>query len=68
MRNNSGIYSIRENKDCYRFKHKRFLQNEVGKYVDYADVDDVRDIQIPRKNTKLEKVPITKEQLKIYNL
>lgn len=68
-RNNSGIYrNVRENKrPVIGFKHKRFLQNEVGKYVDYADVDDVRDIaQIPRKNTKLEKVPISKKQLKIY--
>jgi hypothetical protein len=49
------------------FKHKKVLQSELSKYIDYADYDDVKDFaNMPGKNISVDKVPVTKEQAQIY--
>lgn len=49
------------------FKHKKLLKSELAKYVDYADIDDIRHIaKIPKKNVSVKKVPISKEQAVHY--
>jgi SNF2 family DNA or RNA helicase len=68
-RSDKGPYKyVKENRrPVIGFNYKKILQNELGKFVDYADTDDVRDIaKIPKKEIEEIKVPITKEQLKIY--
>jgi hypothetical protein len=49
------------------FKNKKELVNTLSKYIDYLDVDDVRDVaQIPKENLNVVKVPIDKKQAKMY--
>lgn len=49
------------------FNHRDVLKRELAKYIDYADADDVRDIaQIPNKKLKINKVPLSRRQAKLY--
>ena len=49
------------------FNNKKLLQEELKKYIDYADDDDVRDIaQIPYKDVSVKKVPLSRQQVKLY--
>jgi len=49
------------------FKNKRLLQNELKKYVDYLDVNDIKEIaKMPDKAVSITKVPLSKEQKKLY--
>lgn len=68
-RSNAAIYKNvpDHKKPMTGFKFPKLLGKELNKYVDYADIDDVRDIaKIPRKNVNTIEVPINDEQLKIY--
>lgn len=68
-RSNASKYNgLAENRvPVVGFNHKDVLKRELAKYVDYADADDVRDIaQIPRKNLKVNKVPLSRRQAKLY--
>lgn len=68
-RNNSKVYRHlhERRKPVIGFKHERQLQNELGKYIDYVDYDDVKDLaKMPDKNIEIHKVPISKEQARIY--
>jgi hypothetical protein len=49
------------------FNNKKALGDELSKYVDYLDVDDVRDVaKIPKEDLNLVKVPVSKTQARIY--
>ncbi len=49
------------------FKNKQTLKKELDKYVDYLDYDDVKKFaKMPGKNIKVIKVPISRQQAKIY--
>jgi SNF2 family DNA or RNA helicase len=49
------------------FKHKKQLEDELSKYIDYMDYDDIKDIaHMPNKHVVLHKIPITKDQARIY--
>ena len=68
-RNEKGPYKyVKEaRRPVTGFKNKELLQKQISNYVDYADVDDVRDMaKIPRKEIENINVPISKQQLKIY--
>lgn len=56
-----------ERKPVIGFNHRKKLQAELGKYIDFASNDEVREIaKIPHKDTEVVKVPISKEQSKLY--
>jgi len=71
-------YLARSNEKAYRgmpparipvvgFKHRGQLKSELGKYIDYMDEDDISDVaDMPRKKVNVKKVPMTKEQAKLY--
>lgn len=73
-----NMYLKRDNSKKYRdvaenrrpvigFKSRKFLQNELGKYVDYVGYDDVKDLaRMPEKRVHIIKVPITSEQASLY--
>lgn len=68
-RSNSSKYkSVREErKPVVGFNDKKKLKSIFDKYVDYADVDEVRGMaKIPHKDISVKKVPISKQQAKIY--
>jgi SNF2 family DNA or RNA helicase len=49
------------------FHHKKELSRELSKYIDYMDYDDIKDIaHMPEKDVIVHKVPISKEQARIY--
>lgn len=49
------------------FKNIGVLKKDLSNYVDYADIDEVRDIsKIPDKIIKVKKVPLSKEQSTYY--
>lgn len=49
------------------FNNKRELENELGKYIDYMDYDDIKSIaHMPNKHIVIHKVPISKQQAKLY--
>ena len=49
------------------FKNKKVLEDELRKYIDYADIDDVRDMaKIPPSKINTIKVPMSQKQAKIY--
>lgn len=49
------------------FNHKHQLEDELGKYIDYMDYDDVKGIaKMPNKHIVIHKVPISRQQAKIY--
>lgn len=49
------------------FKNSYALEDEIKKYVDYMDYEDVKYLaNMPSKNIKVERIPINSEQLKIY--
>lgn len=56
-----------ERKPVVGFKNKKELMNELSKYIDYSDIDEVRDIaKIPKKDLHTYEVPISKQQAKYY--
>lgn len=56
-----------ERKPVVGFNNKKLLQKELNKYIDYADIDDIRDIaKIPHKDVSVKKVPVSSQQAKIY--
>lgn len=71
-------YLKRSNKKEYRhlherrrpvvgFKNQEQLMNELGAYIDYMDYEDIKDLaNMPDKKIDVVKVPITKEQSRIY--
>lgn len=68
-RSDAKIYKDikREKRPVVGFNNKKELQKELGKYIDYADVDDVREIaKIPKKDLHVNKVPISRQQAKYY--
>jgi len=68
-RNNSSAFSHlpEEKRPIAGFRHKRQLRNELNKYIDYVDYDDIKHLaNMPEKDIKVNKVPITKQQAKIY--
>lgn len=68
-RNNLGPYKYmkKSRRPVVGFNNPNELKKELGKFIDYADNDDLRDIaKIPKKNVEVVKVPLSKEQLKIY--
>lgn len=49
------------------FRHKKELGEEIGRYVDYMDSDDLKDVaDMPTKKLSVKKVPMTQEQARIY--
>lgn len=49
------------------FNNERTLRNELGKYIDYVDYDDIKDLaKMPAKDIQIQRVPISKEQARIY--
>lgn len=68
-RNNSSKYKdVREDRrPVIGFNNRKKLKKILDKYVDYAGVDEVRDIaNIPHKDVSVQKVPISKQQAKLY--
>lgn len=56
-----------ERRPVVGFNNRRLLQNELKKYIDYADDDEVRDIaKIPHKDVTVKKVPLSRRQAKLY--
>lgn len=56
-----------ERKPVVGFNNKKKLKKVLSQYIDYADMDDVRDIaKIPHKDVTVKKVPISKQQAKLY--
>lgn len=48
-------------------QNKKDLSKQLSQYVDYLDYDDVKNIaKMPNKNISVTKVPISKQQSKIY--
>jgi len=69
QRSKSNKYKdVRENrKPIVGFKHSRELGNELTKYIDYADYDDLKTVaDMPDKKMAVKKVPISHEQAKMY--
>ena len=51
------------------FKHKGELKKQLGDVVDYVDEDAARDVaQIPKKNLNVKRIPLSREQKKLYEL
>jgi SNF2 family DNA or RNA helicase len=49
------------------FNHKKELMQELGKYIDYVDYNDIKELaNMPDKDIEVVKVPISKEQAKLY--
>lgn len=49
------------------FKNEKELRKNLSKYVDYVDFEDIKDLaNMPGKNVHINKVPLTKEQVKLY--
>ncbi len=49
------------------FNNEKKIQKELGKVIDYVDYDDVKELaDMPGKRIHIEKVPLSKEQAKIY--
>lgn len=49
------------------FKNKDTLESEMRKYIDYVDYEDIKELaNMPDKNIEVERVPISKEQARIY--
>lgn len=49
------------------FKQEKKIRNELGSVIDYVDYDDVKELaDMPGKRIHIEKVPLSKEQAKIY--
>lgn len=49
------------------FNHRNALKQELSKYIDYVGYDDVKEIaDMPNKDVKVKKVPLSKEQAKYY--
>jgi hypothetical protein len=68
-RNNAGPYKKLKGarKPMTGFKNPKALGKELHKYVDYVDYDDVKDFAaMPGKNVTEVKVPLSKDQTKIY--
>ena len=68
-RNDKGPYAGLSTKrqPVTGFKHRDELKKVLGKYVDYMDYDDTKDIaKIPNKHIEVQKVPLSKEQAKLY--
>ena len=50
-----------------KFADKRTLAKEMAGVIDYADYDDLKEIaDMPDKNINVRKVPLSREQAKIY--
>ena len=48
-------------------RYKGQLANVLGKYIDYLGIEEVRKAaDMPDKKLKVEKVPISREQAKLY--
>lgn len=48
-------------------KNEDVLKKDLNKYVDYMDIEDIRDIaRIPKQEINLRKITISKEQAKLY--
>lgn len=68
-RNDSKFYQKvhEKRRPIVGFENKDRLQRELGKYIDYVDYDDVKKLaKMPDKNTEVHRVPISKEQARIY--
>lgn len=68
-RSNSPLYADMkpERRPVDGFNNKQLLQSELKKYIDYADDDEVRDIaKIPYKDVTVNKVPLSRQQAKLY--
>lgn len=68
-RNQSKAYQglNEKRKPVIGFNRERELQRELGKYIDYVDYDDIKELaNMPDKNIEIHKVPISKDQAKIY--
>ena len=56
-----------ERKPVTGFKFKSILKDDLKKYKDYAGMDDVRPVaKIPEKRLNVQKIPLSKEQTKLY--
>lgn len=68
-RSNSRKYAdLRENRrPIVGFKNKKVLEKELSKYVDYLDYQDVKTIaNMPEKKTMETRIPLPKEEAKMY--
>lgn len=68
-RNESKAYQglHEKRKPVIGFNQKNKLQKELGQYIDYVGYEDIKDIaNMPDKNLHINKVPITKEQARLY--
>jgi SNF2 family DNA or RNA helicase len=69
LRNEYGPYKKygEKRRPVIGFKNKRELSNELSKYVDYVDFDDIKDLaNMPNKKVNIVKVPLSKDQVKLY--
>jgi SNF2 family DNA or RNA helicase len=49
------------------FRNPRLLGSEFSKYIDFADYDDLKHIaDMPEKKVAVKKIPLSKEQAKMY--
>lgn len=64
---NRFIRHSNSKKHPIKFADKRTLSREMADVIDYADYDDLKEIaDMPNKQINIHKVPLTKEQAKIY--
>jgi SNF2 family DNA or RNA helicase len=69
LRNNSKQYQKLHEKrrPVEGFRNRKQLQNELGQYIDYVGYEDIKDVaNMPDKKITIEKVPISREQARIY--
>lgn len=68
-RNNSKYYQKvhEKRRPIIGFNKEKELSRELGNYIDFADYEDLKDIaNMPDKKIHVEKVPISREQAKLY--
>lgn len=69
IRSNSKLYKGINPKriPVVGFKNPQALGRELSKYIDYLDYDDIKEIaDMPDKKVTVHKVPITKDQERLY--
>lgn len=69
VRSNSNLYKKMNKKriPIVGFRNPQALGKELSQYVDFLDYDDLKSIaDMPDKKVSVSKVPLSKEQAKIY--
>lgn len=64
---NRFIQHTNSKKHPVKFRDRKTLAREMAGVIDYADYDDLKEIaDMPDKDIQVRKVPLTREQVKLY--